>query len=114
MQQVNKDTNVLDDNKEAVVMTPLSEKKLFTTEKVTTSDEVYKHTEKITTSEEAVKATDQVNKSTVNITTNEEFDKGTEKLEDTKEAVVTIIRKDSDKFEGKSKVSTGQFNLDHE
>ena len=31
-----------------------------------------------------------------------------------KEAVVTIYRKDSDKFEGQSKVSTGWFNLDSE
>ena len=31
-----------------------------------------------------------------------------------KEAVVTIYRKDSDKFEGQSKVSTGWFNLDIE
>ena len=31
-----------------------------------------------------------------------------------KEAVVTIRRKDSDKFEGQSKGSTGWFNLDHE
>ena len=30
------------------------------------------------------------------------------------EAVVTISRKDSDKFEGHSKVSTGWFNPDHE
>ena len=50
----------------------------MTTEKVTTSDEVKKRTEKITT--------------------NDEVDKGTEKLEDIKEAVVTIRRKDSDKF----------------
>ena len=31
-----------------------------------------------------------------------------------KEAVVTICRKDSDKFEGKSKGYTGWFNLDCE
>ena len=31
-----------------------------------------------------------------------------------KEAVVTIRRKDSDKFEGRSKGSTGWFNLDNE
>ena len=31
-----------------------------------------------------------------------------------KEAVVTIRRKDSDKFEGQYKVYTGCFNLDHE
>ena len=35
-------------------------------------------------------------------------------MEDIKEAVVTIRRKDSDKFEGHSKGSTGWFNLDHE
>ena len=48
------------------------------------------------------------------ITTNEEVDKGTEKLEYMREAVVTIRRKDSDKFEGHSKGSTGWFNIDHE
>ena len=31
-----------------------------------------------------------------------------------KEAVVTTRRKDSDKFESQSKVSTGWFNIDHE
>ena len=31
-----------------------------------------------------------------------------------KEAVVTIRMKDSDKFEGQSKGSTGWFNLDHD
>ena len=35
---VDKDSNVLADKKEAVVTAPLLEKKLFTTEKVTTSD----------------------------------------------------------------------------
>ena len=34
---------------------------------------------------------------------NKYFDKGTEKLEDMKEAVVKIRRKDSDKFVGQSK-----------
>ena len=36
------------------------------------------------------------------------------KLEDMKEAVVTIRRKDSDKFEGQSKGYTVWFDLDHE
>ena len=45
---------------------------------------------------------------------NKDFDKGTEKLEDMKEAVVKIRRKDSDKFVGQSKWSTGWFSLDHE
>ena len=80
---VDKDTNVLDDKKEAVVMTQLSEKKSLTTEKVTTSDEVHKRTQKITI--------------------NEEVEKVTKKLEDMKQTVVTISRKDSDKFEGESK-----------
>ena len=102
-----KDSNVLDDKKVAVATTPLSENKLLTTEKVTTSDEVHKRTEKITNSEEVVEGTDEVQKLTYNITTNEYVDKGTEKLEDMKEAVVTIRRKDSDKFEGQSKGSTG-------
>ena len=45
---------------------------------------------------------------------NEDVDKGTEKLEYTKEAVVTIRRMDSDKFECQSKGYIGWFNLDHE
>ena len=52
------------DKKEAVVTTPLSEKKSLTTEKVTTSDDVHKRTENITTSEEIVKDTDEVHKRT--------------------------------------------------
>ena len=95
-------------------MTPLLEKKSLTTEKVTTIDEVHKRNDNITTSEEVVKGTDQIHKCTEKITTNDDFDKGTEKLEDTKQAVVVIYRKDSDKFEGHSKGSTGWFNLDHE
>ena len=39
---VDKDSNILDDKKEAVVTTPFSEKKLLTAGKVTTSDEVHK------------------------------------------------------------------------
>ena len=92
--------------KEAVVTTPLPDKKLWTTEKVTKSDEVHKCTEKITTSEEAVKGTDEVPKITDKITTDEEVDKVTEKLEDMKEEVVTTHGKDSDNFEGQSKRST--------
>ena len=106
MSSVDKYTNVLDDKKQAVVTTPLSEKKLFTTEKVTTSDEVHKLTEGFTTSEEVVKGANEVHKLAQNITTNEYVDKGTKKLEDMKEAVVTICRKDSDNFEGQSKGST--------
>ena len=86
----------------------------MTTEKVTTSDEVHKRIEKFKTSEEVVKVFDEVHKFTENITTNEDVDKGTEKSEDTKEAVVTIRKKDSDKFEGHYKGSTGWFNLDNE
>ena len=111
---VDKNTYVLDDKKDAVVPTPLSEKKLLTTEKVTTSDEVHKLTENITKSEEVVKGTDEVHKSTENITTNEEVDKGTEKLEDMKESVVTIRRKNSDEFEGQSKGYIVWLNLDNE
>ena len=83
-----------------MVTIPSLEKKLLTTEKVTTSYEVHKLTEKITTSEEVVKGADKVHKNTKSITTNEEVDKGTEKLEDMKEVVVTIRGKYSDKFEG--------------
>ena len=114
MSLVDKYSIVLDDKKEAVVTTPLSENKLLTTEKVTTSDEVHERTEKFTTSEDVVKGTDEVQKSTENITTNEEVNKSTEKLEDMKEAVVTIRRKDFYKFEGQSKVYTGWFNINCE
>ena len=114
MSSVDKDTNVLDNKKEAVVPTPLTEKKVLTNEKVATSDEVNKRTEKITTSEEVVKGNDEVHKRNENITTNEEVDKDNEKLEDTKEVVVTICKKDSDKFVGQSKGYTGWFNIDHE
>ena len=48
------------------------------------------------------------------VTSSEEVDKGTKKLDDMKEAVVTIHRKYLDNFEGKSKGSTGWFNIDHE
>ena len=100
---VDKYTNVLDDKKEAVVMTPFSEKKLLTTKKVTTSDEVHTRTDNIKTSEEVVKVTDEVHKRTEKIIAKEDVDKGTEKLEDMKEALVTIRRKDLDKFEGQYK-----------
>ena len=64
----------MDGENEAMVTTPLAKKKILTTEKVTTSEEV---------------------------------DKGTKKLNDMKESVVTIRRKDLDKFEGQYKGSTG-------
>ena len=82
--------------KETAVTTPLSEKKLLTTEKVATFDEVHKRNEKIITIEEVVKGTDEVHKCTEKNTTNEEVDKGYEKLEYMKEAVFTIRGKDSD------------------
>ena len=44
---VNKGTKKLDDKKQAVVTTSFSEKELFTTEEVTTSDEVHKRTDNI-------------------------------------------------------------------
>ena len=52
-----------------MVTTPFLEKKLLTTEKVTTSDEVQKRTENITTSEWVFKGTDEVHKRTEKITT---------------------------------------------
>ena len=104
----------MDGKKEAVATTPLSEKKVLTTEKVTTSDEVHKPTDKITTSEEIDKGTDEVQKCTDNITTSKEVDKGSEKLDDMKEAMIRICRKDSDNFEGHSKGYTLCFNLDNE
>ena len=112
MSSVDKDSNVLDDKKEAVVMTPSSEKKSLTTERITTSDEVHKRTDNFTTSKKFVKGTGEVHKHTGNITTNEDVDKCTEKLEDMKEAVVTIRGKDSNKIEGQSNGSTIWFNLD--
>ena len=93
MSLVDKHSNVLDDKKEVVVTTPLSERKLLTTEKVTKSDEVHKRTENFTTSEEVLEGTDEFHKHTENITTNKYVDKGTEKLEDIKQAVVKIRRK---------------------
>ena len=71
MQLVDKESNILYDKKEAVVTTPLSEKKSQTTEKVTTSDQVHKCTKKFTTSEEFVKGTDEFHKRTENIKTKE-------------------------------------------
>ena len=106
MSSVDKDTNVLDDKKEAVVTTPLSEKKVLTTENVTTSYEVRKRTDNIKTREDGDKGNDEVNKHTDNITTSEGVEKGSKKLENMKEALVTICRKDSDQFEGQSKGST--------
>ena len=46
MSSVEKGTNNLDDKKESVVMTPFLEKKLLTTENITTSEDVDKGTEK--------------------------------------------------------------------
>ena len=94
MLSVEKDINSLDDKKEAVVTTPLSENKSLTTEKSTTTDEVHKRIENFTTHEKFVKVFNEVHKNTENITTNEDVEKGTEKLEDMKEAVVTIRTKD--------------------
>ena len=64
MSLVVKDNNVLYHKKEAVVTTPLSEKKLLINDKVKNSDEVHKRTNKITRSEKVVKSTDKVHKRT--------------------------------------------------
>ena len=48
------------------------------------------------------------------VTTSEEVDKVTKILDEMKESVVTIRRKNLDKFEGQSKGSTGWFNIDNE
>ena len=48
------------------------------------------------------------------VTTSKEVDKGTKNLDDVKEAVVKIYRKDLDNFEAKSKGSTFWFNTDHD
>ena len=71
MSLVDKDTNVLDNKIEAVVMKPFPEKTLLTTKTFTTSDEVHKCTENITTSEDVVKGTDEIYKRTGNNNTNE-------------------------------------------
>ena len=47
-----------------------------------------------------------------NVTQSEKVDKGIKNLDYMKEVVVTIHRKYLDNFEGKSKGSTGWFNLD--
>ena len=67
---------------------------------------MHKCTEKITTSEEFIEGTHEVHKRTKNITINEEVDKGTKSLDDMKQTVLTIRKKDSDKFKGQSKGST--------
>ena len=54
MSLVDKGTKKLDDKKEAVIKTPFLEKKLLTTEKVTTSEEVDKSTEKLEDTKQAV------------------------------------------------------------
>ena len=54
MLSVDKGTKNLDDNKEAVVTRPFSEKKVFTTEKVTTIQEVEKGTRKLEGMKESV------------------------------------------------------------
>ena len=54
MSLVEKDTKYLDYKKEAVFTTPLLEKKLFTTEKVTTSEEVHKRNKILYYKKEAV------------------------------------------------------------
>ena len=64
-----------------MVTTQFLEKQLFTTEKVTTRDEVHKRTDKFSTSEEVVKGTGEVHKGSDNITTNEDVDKGNETSE---------------------------------
>ena len=48
------------------------------------------------------------------VTTSEEFEKDTKNLDDMKEVVVIIQRKDLDNFEGQYKISTGWFNLDYD
>ena len=78
MSSVDKDTNVLNINIEAVVMTQLLEKKVLTTERVKASDEVHTHTYKIATIEDIDKGTDEVHKRTEKITTSEEVEKGSE------------------------------------
>ena len=51
---------------------------------------------------------------TEKVTRTEEADKDTNILDDMKEAVFTILSKDLDNFEGKSKESTGWFNFYYE
>ena len=51
---------------------------------------------------------------TEKVTTSEDFEKANKNLDDMKEAVFTIRRKDLDNFEGQSKGSIGWFNFDHD
>ena len=48
------------------------------------------------------------------VTPNEEGEKGTKTMDDTKEPVVKICRKNLDKFQGQSTGSIGWFILDRE
>ena len=48
------------------------------------------------------------------VTTSEQVEKGTKLLDYIKYAVFNIRRKDLDNFQEQSKVSIGQFKLDHE
>ena len=96
-----------------MVTTSFSKKKVLTTEKVTTSDDVQKRTEKI----KKVRRLLNVMMRFTNVLRrlkSEEVNKGSEKLEDMKEAMVTIRTKDPYNFEGQSKGSTGWLNVDHE
>ena len=84
MPSVEKYTKNLDDKKQAVVNTPFPKKKLLKTEKVTTSEEVYKRTKSLDDEKQAVFTTPLLNKKllkTEKVTTSEEFDKGNKKME---------------------------------
>ena len=81
MSSVDRDTKHLDGRKEAVVTKPFSEKKVLTTQKVTTSEEFHKHTKILDDKKEAVVMMPLSNKkllTTEKVTTSEEADKGTE------------------------------------
>ena len=72
---VDKDTKHLDDKKEAVFTKSLSEKKLLTAEKVTTSEEVHKRTKSLDDKKAAVVMTPLSNKkllTTEKVTTSED------------------------------------------
>ena len=73
------------------------EGKLFSTEKVTTSEEVDKYTKNFDDKKKAVVTMPLLkNKplTTEKVTKSEEVDKGTKKLDDMKEKVIMIRRKD--------------------
>ena len=98
-------------------MMPLSKKQLSTTEKITTSEEVNNGTRNLDDTKEEVVTTQLLQKKILTnegVPKREEDGRCTKYLHDMKEAVVTTHGNYLYNFEGRSKVSTGWFNLDHD